>query len=119
MAYVKTTWATGDVVTAAKLNNMENGIAANDTAKAPLASPTFTGTPTAPTAAKGTSTQQLATTAFVQNEIAYLPDAAGSNGTYVINQNNGNMSLTDIGSALLSALGLSVVDGALNITYTE
>jgi hypothetical protein len=34
-------------------------------AKAPLASPTFTGTPSAPTAANGTSTTQLATTAFV------------------------------------------------------
>lgn len=28
MAYVKTTWATGDVITAAKLNNMEGGIEA-------------------------------------------------------------------------------------------
>lgn len=26
MAYVKTVWATGDVITAEKLNNMENGI---------------------------------------------------------------------------------------------
>jgi phage-related tail fiber protein len=34
-------------------------------AKAPLASPALTGTPTAPTAAAGTSTTQLATTAFV------------------------------------------------------
>lgn len=34
-------------------------------AKAALASPAFTGTPTAPTAAAGTSTTQLATTAFV------------------------------------------------------
>lgn len=34
--------------------------------KAPLASPTFTGTPTAPTATAGTNTTQLATTAFVQ-----------------------------------------------------
>ncbi len=32
---------------------------------APLASPTFTGTPAAPTAATGTNTTQLATTAFV------------------------------------------------------
>lgn len=37
-----------------------------DTEKAPLASPTFTGTPAAPTAAAGTSSTQLATTAFVQ-----------------------------------------------------
>ena len=33
---------------------------------APLASPTFTGTPKAPTAASGTNTTQIATTAFVQ-----------------------------------------------------
>lgn len=30
MAYTKTTWATGDTITADKLNNMEDGIAAND-----------------------------------------------------------------------------------------
>jgi hypothetical protein len=34
-------------------------------AKAPLADPTFTGVPAAPTAAAGTNTTQLATTAFV------------------------------------------------------
>lgn len=37
--------------------------------KAPLASPVLTGIPTAPTAAEGTNTTQLATTAFVQNAI--------------------------------------------------
>lgn len=36
---------------------------------APLASPAFTGTPTAPTAASGTNTTQIATTAFVQTAI--------------------------------------------------
>ena len=35
--------------------------------KAPLASPTFTGVPAAPTAASGTNTTQIATTAFVQS----------------------------------------------------
>lgn len=38
-------------------------------AKAALASPTFTGAPKAPTAAAGTSTTQLATTAFVTNAV--------------------------------------------------
>jgi hypothetical protein len=37
-----------------------------DTSRAALASPAFTGTPTAPTAAAGTNTTQLATTAFVR-----------------------------------------------------
>jgi hypothetical protein len=36
-----------------------------DTSRAPLASPTFTGTPAAPTPANGTNTTQVATTAFV------------------------------------------------------
>ena len=37
--------------------------------KAPLASPALTGTPTAPTAAVGTDTTQIATTAFVIDQI--------------------------------------------------
>lgn len=43
----------------------------NDGLKAPLASPAFTGIPTAPTAAAGTSTTQVASTAFVTG--SYLP----------------------------------------------
>ena len=39
-------------------------------------SPSFTGTPTAPTAATGTNTTQIATTAFVQNTVADLVDSA-------------------------------------------
>ena len=39
-------------------------------AKADVASPTFTGTPAAPTAASGTNTTQVATTAFVAGEIS-------------------------------------------------
>jgi hypothetical protein len=45
-------------------------------AKAPLASPALSGTPTAPTAAAGTNTTQLATTAFVAAAIGALIDAA-------------------------------------------
>lgn len=44
-----------------------------DTTRAPLASPNFTGTPTAPTATTGTNTTQIATTAFV------LANAGGVN----------------------------------------
>lgn len=45
-------------------------------AKAPLASPALTGTPTAPTAAGGTNTTQIATTAYVRAEISALVDDA-------------------------------------------
>ena len=45
---------------------------------APLASPTLTGTPAAPTASGSTSTTQLATTAFVQQELTTLIGGAPS-----------------------------------------
>jgi len=45
--------------------------------KAPVASPLFTGTPTAPTATTGTNTNQLATTAFVQASVAGLDTSGG------------------------------------------
>lgn len=48
---------------------------------APLASPTFTGTPAAPTAAVGTSTTQLASTAFVQAADALLKTPAVTTAT--------------------------------------
>jgi len=50
-----------------------------NTGKAELASPTFTGTPAAPTATVGTDTTQVATTAFVNAEIAN--DAPSKTGT--------------------------------------
>ena len=53
--------------------------------KAPVSSPTFTGTPSAPTATTGTNTTQIATTAFVQGElekqILYFQSVAVANAT--------------------------------------
>lgn len=43
--------------------------------KAALVSPTFTGTPKAPTATAGTNTKQIATTEFVASAVS---DAVGS-----------------------------------------
>ena len=51
---------------------------ADITNKANLASPTFTGTPAAPTASSGTNTTQIATTAFVT---AAVPDISGKANT--------------------------------------
>lgn len=47
----------------------EDHVHPNDDSKADLISPAFVGTPTAPTAAVGTASTQLATTAFVSNAI--------------------------------------------------
>lgn len=60
--------------------------------KAPLASPTFTGTPAAPTPAASTNTTQIATTAFVQtvvgNAIASVFKYMGSATAATIAANN-------------------------------
>lgn len=48
--------------TIANVDNLQSTL----NAKAPLASPALTGTPTAPTATSGTNTDQIATTKFVQ-----------------------------------------------------
>jgi len=55
-------------------NNNYNSIQAKLNEKAPLASPEFTGTPKAPTAAVGTNTTQIATTAFVKQAVDNAQD---------------------------------------------
>jgi hypothetical protein len=62
----------GVTATTAELNYVDGVTSAIQTqldAKAPLASPTLTGTPAAPTAATSTNTTQVATTAFAQAAI--------------------------------------------------
>ena len=60
-------------------DQMAKHIAAADphTQYAPKESPTLTGTPKAPTAAAGTNTTQIASTAFVQAVVMVLNDALG------------------------------------------
>jgi hypothetical protein len=58
------------------INTLSSNAQTQISAKAPLASPTFTGVPSAPTISPGTSTTQLATTAFVVATSGYL---AGDN----------------------------------------
>lgn len=54
-----------------------------DTSRAPLASPAFTGTPTAPTAAAGTNTTQVATTAYVQTELGSYAKKTDISSAYI------------------------------------
>ena len=53
------------------------------TAYAPLESPALTGTPIAPTAASGTNTSQVATTAFVQTELTEVKKSVSDGKTLV------------------------------------
>jgi len=57
---------------------------------APTASPSFTGTPTAPTATAGTNTTQIATTAFVKNAVDNRWTITGGLDIYATDSNSGN-----------------------------
>jgi hypothetical protein len=58
------------IVKGTEIDTEFNNIATAIATKADLASPTFTGTPAAPTASASTNTTQVATTAFVQAAIS-------------------------------------------------
>ena len=79
--------------------------------KAPIADAIFTGTPTAPTAASGTNTTQIATTAFVQSaaasDINGLSDALVESGSIYIGSDPS--STTDDASSNTS-LGIRALD---------
>lgn len=71
----KDTLPTGDsnkIVKGTELDNEFNALAGAISSKADIASPAFTGTPTAPTATAGSNTTQVATTAFCTNAVNSL-----------------------------------------------
>lgn len=89
-------------------------------AKAPLASPALTGAPTAPTAAVGTNTTQLATTAFVNAEIANdapTKTGGGASGSWGI-------SITGSAATWTTARNLTIgntaksVNGSANVSWS-
>jgi len=84
-----------------EFENLETAIAT----KADLASPTFTGTPQAPTAATVTNSTQIATTAFVQAAAAAAVSSGINNpaADIVINSvEMGNWVFEDNGSTILN-----------------
>jgi hypothetical protein len=68
--------ATTDTPLTTLLQSVRNFLKYLGNKKAPLANPALTGTPTAPTAAKGTNSTQIATTAFVEAAITALVDSS-------------------------------------------
>lgn len=66
MAYSKKTWRTGELITDTALNNIENGIAANDTAVAQL---------------KAKTNNASKSTPGIVKQATAVPEASGANPT--------------------------------------
>lgn len=80
------------------LYSRQDHVHPTDTTRAPLASPTFTGTPAAPTAAANTATTQLATTSFVTTATgANFAVSAATGGTGISAVTCSTASCTSLG----------------------
>jgi len=104
----KDTLPTGDsgkIVKGTEIDSEFNAIASAISSKADTASPTFTGTPAAPTAASGANTTQLATTAFVSGAVS---DSLTSTATLT---NKTLTSPTINGGSITGITDLAVADG--------
>jgi hypothetical protein len=94
------------VIKGTEIDAEYTAIASAISSKADSNSPTFTGTPLAPTASSGTSTTQIATTAFVATAVAAAIPSGGiiiwsgsvasvPSGWYLCNGSNGTPDLRD------------------------
>jgi hypothetical protein len=102
------------IVKGTEINTEFVNIAIAVATKADLASPTFTGTPAAPTASYGTSTTQLATTAFVQTALQALHPV----GSIYINATNSTNPGTLLGFGTWTAFGAGRVPVGFNASNT-
>ena len=100
----KDTLPTGDsnkIVKGTEIDNEFNAIAGAISSKADLASPAFTGSPSAPTATAGSNTTQIATTAYVTAAI----QAAYPVGSIYMNATNNANPVTLLGFGTWTAFG--------------
>lgn len=114
----KDTLPTGDsgkIVKGTEIDNEFNAIASAISSKADTASPTFTGTPAAPTASYGNSTTQLATTAFVQAAL----EAIYPVGSIYINATSSSNPVSLLGFGTWEAFGAGRVLVGLNSSDTD
>ena len=87
-------------------------------AKAPTASPAFTGTPTVPNAVAGTSNQQIANTKFVQDAIANKAPTASPTftGTPKVPTAEAGTNNTQIASTAFVKAAIDAASKTLNAT---
>lgn len=130
---VQTVPTSFDAVKASPLTNAEvdgnfKSIQLDLATKAPLASPALTGIPTAPTATLRTSSSQLATTAYVQNEFASVAITGGtingasigattrSSGAFTTLAANNQVTLSGDIASVSTTSGTAVITGGLGVS---
>lgn len=105
---VKDGLLTGDpakIIKGTEIDTEFNNIATAISTKADQASPTFTGTPAAPTASPGTNTTQVATTAFTTAAVTAATGALGTMATQAAS------SVAITGGSITGITDLTVADG--------
>ena len=104
----------------AKRFALQDHVHPTDTSLAPKASPAFTGTPTAPTAATGTTTTQIATTEFVANTVGAMTSGVSDvkvGGTSVVT--NGIANINGNKTAASGGTDLSMVTTGEKYTWNN
>jgi len=111
------------VVKGTEIDDEFNGIQTAINSKADLNSPALTGTPTSTTAATSTDTTQIATTAFVQQEINAIPAVDLSSlypvGSIYMNASSGTNPGTLIGFGTWVAFGAGRVPVGIDSGDTD
>ena len=113
----KDTLPSGDsnkIVKGTEIDNEFNAIAGAVSSKSDIASPTFTGVPAAPTATPGSSTTQIATTAFVTGALS----AAYPIGSIYINASSSSNPNVLLGFGTWEAFGAGRVLVGLDASDT-
>jgi hypothetical protein len=96
-------------------SNIQTQLTSLDTLKAPLASPTFTGTVSAPTPTAGDSSTKVATTAFVTNAVALENELSEMNDVAITSVADANFLVYDSVSTKWENQSIS---GDVSITNT-
>ena len=102
------------IVKGTEIDTEFNNIATAVATKADLASPTFTGTPAAPTASAGTNSTQIATTAYTDAAITAAKAALYPVGSIYINATNATNPGTLLGFGTWTAFGAGRVPVGFN-----
>ncbi len=95
------------------LSGVTSAIQTQLNAKAPLASPSFTGTPLVPTATDGTNNTQVASTVFVQSAVGrYINKSGQTGGTLTLTASEASNPVIAISGTLTSNLTVVVPNGS-------